>query len=154
MGDDDFDLNKLLGRWATKHFGSRGWMVMAGLSLAAILFTQREQVAGAYRFIVNHLPARIPPADPKRFTILVAHLTDDDGGRLERIIRTTLAEVPGVRVLGINDTLDPNENSGLEAGHEKARRWLKASTADVAIWVRRFTQAHRSKQSYFLPDQS
>jgi tetratricopeptide (TPR) repeat protein len=79
----------------------------------------------------------VPEADQDRYSILLAHLNNDNGTENEDLVREGLAEFPAIQVLSLDRTIKPKGASAEQSelvGHEKARRYLEASGATVMIW--------------------
>ncbi len=81
----------------------------------------------------------LPKADPKRFAVVVAHIEDDQGREIEKLIIEALKEFEGVQALHL-DRVIPLEGAYPEEmerrGHTRAREYLKKSGAQVLIWGR------------------
>lgn len=79
----------------------------------------------------------VPKADPNRFAVVVAHLEDDQGHEVEKLVTEALKEFDGVQTLRL-DRLIPLEGAYPEEmekrGHAKAREYLSKSGAQVLIW--------------------
>src|SRR5262249_9671849 len=81
----------------------------------------------------------LPTADPKRFAVAVAHLENDDHQEYERAIIEALSSLDAVQLLRFNRTVavplgGSRPHESVKAGHEKARRYLRASGALLLLW--------------------
>ena len=72
-------------------------------------------------------------ADPERFAVAIAHLQNDKDHEHEALIAEALKGFEGVQVLRADRTISPLDEK-VEAGHEKAREYLKESGAHILIW--------------------
>ena len=141
--DGVLDVTKLLKDWVYRKFGIRGLVAMAlltGLGTAVWNWedTTRKVAAlpGATR-VVEMLP--LPKADSRRFAVAVAHLENDDRHEYERAIIEALSSLEAVQLLRFNRTVavplgGSRPHESVKAGHEKARRYLRASGAHLLIW--------------------
>ena len=133
---------EIVRRWVVQRVGVR-WaaVIFATVGTAWFLFTKWDDVrkwpiVGPSVTRWNQRP--IPKADPNRFSVMVAHLENDDEKHgQERLIVEALKEFEGVQVLSLDRTI-PLEGSVPEAmenrGHETARGYLNRSGASVLIW--------------------
>jgi len=82
-------------------------------------------------------PLPVPRADPNRFSVALAHLTHDDGQKVERLIIESIRDVAGVQILRFDRTISAEgaipERSEREA-HDVARALLCEASADALIW--------------------
>jgi tetratricopeptide (TPR) repeat protein len=89
----------------------------------------------------------IPIADPRRFSVALAHLAHDENQELERLIVESLRDLAGVQILRFDRTISaegavPEESE--RSGHEMARALLRESTAEVLIWGTVLSQSGRN----------
>ena len=140
------DDNKVSGLWDTaqswlvRRFGVLGLVALALLSAAGYVFTHWDTVnkwPGVASVVTYLLREPVPPADPNRFTILVAHLENDTNREHERQIIHAMVDFKEIKVLQLDRTITL-EGSDLEKqeklGHESAQKYLKESGASVLIW--------------------
>jgi hypothetical protein len=121
-------------------FGIPGLVVIAVLAAAAYVYTNWAKVKTwpGVAPVATHLTRwPVPKADPKRFSILVAHLENDANGEHENLIIENLKEFEGVQTLRLDRTI-PLEGPVPEVmekrGQEEAQSYLKESGASVLIW--------------------
>jgi tetratricopeptide (TPR) repeat protein len=123
-----------------RRFGVLGLVALALLSAAGYVFTHWDTVnkwPGVASVVTYLLREPVPPADPNRFTILVAHLENDTNREHERQIIHAMVDFKEIKVLQLDRTITL-EGSDLEKqeklGHESAQKYLKESGASVLIW--------------------
>ena len=83
----------------------------------------------------------LPTADPKRFSVGLAHLQDDKDRAVERELREALINFAAkldLEPLEFDRTiyLRGQPEDAEEAGHKEARKFLKESGAQVLVWGR------------------
>jgi tetratricopeptide (TPR) repeat protein len=123
--------------WAYQTFGVLGLVALSLLGAALYVYKEWDKVrkSPGIPWLRDHL-SRVPRADPARFSVLVAHLKNDDNSKLENLILEELKECPGIRVQRLN-RLIPFGDKSPEAEEVKARdlghRYLKSSGASVLI---------------------
>src|SRR3974390_2496025 len=134
-------LGELIQKWVYEHFGVVGLIGLFLLGVAAYIYKNWDKVKtwpGVASFITWITRRKGPKADPRRFSVLVAHLENDEKGEHERLIVEALKEFEGVQVLKLDRTISLEESTVPEEmekrGQEKARRYLQDSGASVLIW--------------------
>ena len=122
-------------------FGKWGLIVFFLLAVAWSIWVNREHIAslpGLRHFAAWYYQKPIPQANPKQFSIAVAHLDGDDSlENNERLIVEALNEVGGIQVLEFDRKISVRARNREEAekeGHNQAQEYLRESGADVLIW--------------------
>ncbi|MFZ0887452.1 MAG: tetratricopeptide repeat protein, partial [Candidatus Binataceae bacterium] len=134
--------------WVYSRFGVAGLVLLAVLVFVAcrweiksILDLLVDPLLNAFREAVLEpiLQKPLPKADPNRFAVAVAHLENDQDGKVEGYLREALKnfeEKLGVQPLEFDRTIrlrgQPEEAE--RAGHQQAREYLKKSGAQVLVW--------------------
>ena len=134
-------LGEMIRTWVFRRLGVPGLVVLTLLVALAYAYTNWDKVktwpgmASVVAYLSRH---PVPHADPNRFSVLVAHLENDEKGEHERLIVEALKEFEGVQVLKLDRTISLEESTVPEEmekrGQEKARRYLQDSGASVLIW--------------------
>ena len=137
---DNLSLTETTRRWLIRRFGRRGLILGLVLAAAIYVYANWAQVLtwpGVAPAIQSITRSSIPQADPDRYSVLIAHLENDNGQELERLIIEALAEFEGIQVLAL-DRLIPLKGSIPEEaeknGHEQAGTYLEESKASLLIW--------------------
>jgi len=121
-------------------FGRRGIIVLGILLAAFGVWPQVDkvrQVPGIDKVVERINRWSVPEADPKRFSLMVARLENDENHRQQELIVEALKEFEGVQVLVLDRTISlkgPVPEKMEREGHEEARRYLKQSGGSVLIW--------------------
>jgi tetratricopeptide (TPR) repeat protein len=133
-------IDESLRKWLYERLGLKGLLGLAVLSVLASAWWNWEQVQKlpVMSAVIELLSREGPPkADPQRFSIAIAHLENDDRGEKERLISEALREFEGIQVIKIDRTLTLEgtiPEAEEQAGHDQARRYLKATGADILLW--------------------
>lgn len=129
-----------LWRWTKKGKERRVVVVLLGLGfLVAWQWDHIKQLPGVRQVVelASREPIPKSPPPPRKFRVAVANLDRDPTGEVAHIIRQSLHEEPCLDVVAV-DVLISTAGGALEkaaaAGHEKARKYLKQTHADVLIW--------------------
>jgi exonuclease VII small subunit len=123
-----------------RRYGIPGLAGLAVLAAAAYVYTNWAKVKtwpGVDAVVTLICRQPVPKADPNRFSILVAHLENDDQREHERLIIEALKEFEGVERLRLDRTIPldgPAPELMEKRGQEEAQRYLKESGASVLIW--------------------
>ena len=141
------DLGEEFERQIFQRFGYPGLIVLAVVMFGlGILWKwpdirKRPFVA---KIIDRSKPAPLPPIDPARFTVAIAHVENDPQQEHENLIFQGLNEgfagedKNAVQILRFDRTIEIGDPYDLEpvvaAGHETARSYLTESGAEVLIW--------------------
>jgi tetratricopeptide (TPR) repeat protein len=126
--------------WLFRRFGVHGLVVIALLSVAGYILTHWDAVSkwhGIASVVIYLSRDPVPKADPKRFSILVAHLENDTNQESERFIVKELKEFRGIQALKLDRTISldrPVPEEKEKQGYESAIDYLKESEASVLIW--------------------
>lgn len=135
------DLWELIRQRVFRRFGIPGLVGIAILSAFFYVFTHWKEVKTwpGVEFVVSYLTRRsVPKADPNRFSILVAHLENDNANNEhENLIIEGLNEFHGIQVLSLDRTIrlkGPIPEEMEKQGHGEARGYLERSGASVLIW--------------------
>jgi tetratricopeptide (TPR) repeat protein len=131
------DLWDAIRDWAYQNFGVLGLAALPLLVAALYVYKEWDKVLKwpGIPWLRDHL-SRVPKADPDRFSVLVAHLENDDNSKLEDLILEDLKECPGIRVWRLNRLIPfggKNSEAEEEQGRDIARGYLKRSGASVLI---------------------
>jgi tetratricopeptide (TPR) repeat protein len=92
-------------------------------------------------------PVSVPMADPRRFSVALAHLTHDDRQEVERLIVESVRDVAGVQVLRFDRAISaegPIPEESERDAHDMARALLRESSADALIWGTVLSHAGRT----------
>ena len=141
------DLSESFKQWVYRTFGIPGLVVLALLLFAGGVWWKWPDIRKrpfVGRIIDRSSPARLPKADPARFTVALAHLEKDPQQEHEKLIFEGLNEgfagkdENAVQILRFDRTIEIGVPQDLEPlvarGHETARSYLAESGADVLIW--------------------
>ncbi|MGF1641188.1 MAG: tetratricopeptide repeat protein [Rhodospirillales bacterium] len=134
------DLGGLVKHWVFERFGWPGMVVLAVASVAFWCWWNWDTLRG--KPVVADLLAvmqrePLPTADPRRFSVAIADLENDDDGDLKRLIVEDLAEFAAVSVLPLPRTIVLGGGAREESergGHDQARRYLADTGASVLMW--------------------
>ena len=140
QADDAPEIGKLIRQSIYRRFGLRGLVALAIAGLALTIWMRWNDVRTlpVSPVLSPMSPKSRCPADPNRFSVLVAHLeSDPDDQNLIIITEAMGRDFPAVQVLLLDRTIAvegaiPEETE--RRGHEEARRYLKESGASVLIW--------------------
>ena len=130
------DLGALVQNQVRKRFGLVGLVVLTCVGI----WWQWDHISalpGVQPLVARVIEKALPKAVPGKFNIALAHLDGDDKHEMEQLIRESLAEFPNVATLSFDRLITFKQGSTVEDerdGHERARRLLKATNADVLIW--------------------
>ena len=137
------DLKSLVGKIVSHCFKSRPGIVILIILLMTFgswwQWDKVRQLPGIKNAVVWLSRESVPKADPNHFAVIVAHIEDDQGQEVEKLITGALKEFEGTQTLHL-DRLIPLERAYPEdmekRGHTKAREYLKKSRAQVLVWGR------------------
>jgi hypothetical protein len=158
------DWKNLVEDWVREHFGLTGIVVLAVVfAVVAIwwLWDQIVELPGIKE--IARLAGRkpLPRADPKRFSIAVAHLEGDANSELEQILVDALGRFvdadqgsagPSLQILHFDRTIELKGGDleiEVSKGHEAARRLLAESGADVLLWGRVLKEGNQTRPRLF-----
>ena len=133
-------LGDVVKAWSFRRFGVRGLVALALIPVAFFLWTEWDKVKtwpGLAPIMTYLTREPLPVADPKRFSVVVAHLEDDVDQQHERLIVRLLQDFEGIQVLALDRTIPvkgPVPEEREREGHQVARDYLKESHASVLIW--------------------
>ncbi|MBF0305877.1 MAG: hypothetical protein HQL41_09550, partial [Alphaproteobacteria bacterium] len=130
------DIMKTVRDWAYQVGGWWGLLVAVALTYLAPKALKAGMWPKAARLIDELKRERVPRADPKRFSILVARLDDDRDGEQRKLLLHGLHEFKGIEVLPLDRAISPGliTDQAERDGHERARAFLKESGASVVLW--------------------
>ncbi|MGI8569235.1 MAG: hypothetical protein ACR2KT_09315 [Methylocella sp.] len=125
-----------------------GWLAAAGLLvLAAVVaasfyiwsnWKDIKERPGVERAVKRFNRRAIEKAPAGHLTIAVAHLTDDEGRKQEKLLLDGLRDFEGVDTLTVDRTVEwpgsGTEQAKKKEAEVKARSLLKEAGADVLIW--------------------
>lgn len=98
---------------------------------------------------------RLPHVDRNKFTVLVAELDHDNEGTAREAIIVALEDTAGIVVDRLHTAIPAGKTTEVEAGHERARKYLKDSGANLLIWGSRLMVNGRERINlYFTPLQA
>jgi hypothetical protein len=150
-------LRVYLWRWVHQKFGYRIaliiFLILTVGSSALWRWKDIKDFPGT-SFLIDRFPREsIPLADPKRFSLALAHLEHDNDGHYERFIREALKDFTGEGVESTQGktedaqpsiqlfqydkiiSLEGSESEERErSGHAIARQYLEKSGVDALIW--------------------
>ena len=142
---EDFpDLKVRIQRLVHRWFGVWGLVMLAIFAVAGGAWWNWEAIRvlpGVSPFLKWMFEQPIPPVDPERFAVAIAHLEHDKDHYYEMLIIEALKDFAGeersIQILRFDRTISltstqPEKDE--QAGHDKAREYIQASGADVLIW--------------------
>ena len=147
-----------------KRFGWRGIVVLATILAMVAIWWQWDQIVtrpGIAEMVKLASREPLPRADPKRFSIAVAHLEGDTNSEQEQILIDALQRFvdanqgsggPSLQILHFDRTIElKGGDVEIEAskGHEAARRLLAESGADVLLWGRVLREGNQTRPRLF-----
>ena len=123
----------------------RNWLLRLGLPGILVLLIASawwqwdhiRQLPGVDWILGAMSREKLPQAVPGKFNVAIAHLEGDEGHALEKVIRESLAEFPGISVLSFDREISLEggvRDKRANEAHEYARSLLKESGADVLVW--------------------
>src|SRR6266478_546396 len=134
------DIRSLFRQWVYRNLGMPGLAALLIVSGAWYSWWNwetiktRAGVAGAVDWISQKA---LPKCPPGFFCVAIAHLENDDRRDYEGLIVDALSPLEGVQVLRFDRTITlegPRPQESVSAGHEKARRYLQKSGAQLLVW--------------------
>jgi hypothetical protein len=97
----------------------------------------------------------LPHVDPGKFTVFVADLDHDEGNNARDVIVSILEDTAGIRVDRLETVIPAGKTSEVEAGHERARKYLNDSGAGLLIWGARLSvDGRETVHLYITPRQT
>ena len=158
------DWKKLVEEWVWKRWGYVGIVVLATILVLGMIWWQWDHIVklpviAAVVKVISREP--LPRADPKRFSIAVAHLEGDANSELEQILVDALRRFvdadqgsggPSLQILHFDRTIElKGGDVEIEAskGHEAARRLLLESGADVLLWGKVLREGNQTRPRLF-----
>ena len=158
------DWKKIVEKWVRKRYGLAGVVALAVVFAAVAIWWRWDQIVklpGISEVVKLVSRAPLPRADPKRFSIAVAHLEGDANSELEQILVDALSRFidadqgsggPSLQVLHFDRTIElKGGDLEIEAskGHEAARRLLMESGADVLLWGKVLREGNETRPRLF-----
>ncbi len=134
------DVRELFRKWVYDRLGIPGLVLLVVLAFAGTAWLKWDDVKKwilAYPGVADVILPPPPRADPKRFSIMVAHLEKDTEGQLEHLIVEDLARFKGIQVLALDRVIPlggPIPEQMETRGHDRAANYLKQTGASVLIW--------------------
>ena len=147
-----------------KRFGRRGIIVLATILVLGAIWWQWDKIVklpGVAEIVKLAGREPLPRADPKRFSIAVAHLWEDVNSEQEQILVDALRRFvdadpgsggPSLQILQFDRTIElKGGDLEIEAskGHETARRLLAESGADVLLWGKVLREGNQTRPRLF-----
>ena len=133
-----------------ERFGFVGLLVLALLTSVVLLISNWNDIKTwpVVSSVVNYTSRwSVPRAATERFSVMVAHLENDENHENEHLIVEALKEFEGIQVLNLDRTIpldDPVPEKAEKRGHLKAQTYLNKSGASVLIWGRILTRNGQS----------
>ena len=139
---DPLDLKdwlRLLIAWLPPFWGLALIIFVLVVAAGWWVWTNRADIEELARSLRRSHP--LPIADPKRFSVALAHLENDKDHAVENQLREALrnfADKLGLQPLEFDRTIRllGQPEAAEAAGHEEARKLLKQSGAQVLVWGR------------------
>ncbi len=127
-------------KWISKTLDKPMGIIVLVLCFACLVSWQSENISkfpGLAQFAAWLESWPIPQADPTRFSVMVAHLQNDEDCGQEQLIIDALRKFDGIQVLSLNRTIQlegADTEKMQNQGRESALRFLRKSGASVLIW--------------------
>jgi tetratricopeptide (TPR) repeat protein len=126
-------LLEIRNRW-----GWKGVVICLSLAILTLIWLNWEsfyKLPGVSLVIERVTQQPLPTANPKKFSIAIAHLEDDPQKNFEALVYEALTEIAGqtIEILQFDRRISGN--------HEQARKLLQDSGAQVLIWGRVLSQS-------------